>query len=223
MLVAINANDKQKMNMQHNVIPIAEAKGMGIIGMKVFADAAMYHKKPDWSRAPEDVYRKVGSPELPSRPLIEYALTTPGVHTLIIGIGQIDDDPMKCQLVQNFYAAQIEPNGLPADERLKIEQYAANVKEGKTNYFQAIEKQGLSAPQYLQFAENKITWQTALADDAPISHYEIMIAGQLAGKVEHKPQLLKSKPFVFETDKPTAGIVVVTVDKAGNRAEAVLA
>jgi aryl-alcohol dehydrogenase-like predicted oxidoreductase len=222
MLVAINANDKQKMNMQHNIIPVAEAKGMGIIGMKVFADAAMYHKKPDWSRVPDDVYMKVGSPELPSRPLIEYALTTPGVHTLIIGIGHIDEDPMKCQLVQNFYASQIEPNGLTDDERLKLEQYAASVKEGKTNYFQAIEKQGLSAPQNLQLAENKIMWQTALADEAPISHYEVMIGGQLAAKVEHKPQLLKSKPFVFETDAK-AGIVVAAVDKAGNRSEAVLA
>ncbi len=223
MLVAINANDKQKMNMQHNVIPVAEAKGMGIIGMKVFADAAMYHKNPDWSRTPEDVYRKVGSPELPSRPLIEYALTTPGVHTLIIGIGQIDDDPMKCQLVQNFYAAQIEPNGMSVDERKKIEEYAAKVKEGKTNYFQAIEKQGLSAPQKVQLAENKITWHTAFADEAPISHYEIMAGEAMLGKVEHKPQVLRSQPFVFEIAAPADGIKVVAVDKAGNRAEALYA
>jgi aryl-alcohol dehydrogenase-like predicted oxidoreductase len=120
MLVSINANDKTKMNMQHNVIPVAKAKGMGIIGMKVFADAAMYHKQPKWSNAPDDVYRKVGSTELPSRPLVEYALTTFGVHTLIIGIGQIDEDPMKCQLVQNFYAAQIEPDGLSKEERKKL-------------------------------------------------------------------------------------------------------
>lgn len=219
LLIAINANDKQKMNMQHNVIPVAEAKGMGIIGMKVFADAAMYHKNPDWSREPKDVYRKVGSPELPSRPLIEYALTTPGVHTLIIGIGQIDDDPMKCQLVQNYYASQIEPNGLSADERIKIEQYAANVKEGKTNYFQAIEKQGLSAPRDLKIEENKVTWQTAYADDEPISHYEIMADGELAGKVAHKPQLLKSQPFSFETNNTNAEIIVAAVDKAGNRSE----
>jgi len=41
--------------------------------------------------------------------------------------------------------------------------------------------------------------------------------------VEHKPQVLKSQPFVYETDKPAAGIAVVAVDKAGNRAEAILA
>ena len=221
MLIAINANDKTKYSMQHNVIPVAAAKGLGIIGMKTFADAAIYHKEPRWSLTPADVFRKIGTPELPSRPLIEYSLTTPGVHTLIIGIGQIDEDPMKCQLIQNFYAAQIEPDGMPADERLKIEEQAAKIK-ADSNYFQ-MEKVGLTSPANAMLNGNKLTWNTAFAGDFPISHYEVMIAGQLAGKVEHKPQVLKSQPFVFETDKAGSGVVVVTVDMAGNRAEAVLA
>ena len=40
MLVAINANDRKMLNMQYNVIEVAAAKNMGIIGMKVFADGA---------------------------------------------------------------------------------------------------------------------------------------------------------------------------------------
>lgn len=222
MLIAINANDKTKMNMQHNVIPIAEAKGMGIIGMKVFADAAMYHKEPRWSQTPDDVFRKVGTPELPSRPLIEYALTTPGVHTLIIGIGQIDDDPMKCQLVQNFYAAQIDPDGMTADERKKIEEQAKKIKPA-SNYFQVIEKEGVSAPRDIQRVNNKITWQSAFADDFPISHYEVFVNNERIGKVEHKPQLLKSQPFTFEHEKMEGKISIATVDTAGNRAETQLA
>src|SRR5665647_1742291 len=47
MLVAINANDKNFFNMQFNVIPVAAAKNIGIIAMKVFADGAMYTKKPN--------------------------------------------------------------------------------------------------------------------------------------------------------------------------------
>ncbi|MCG6189102.1 aldo/keto reductase [Maribellus maritimus] len=219
MLIAINANDKTKMNMQNNVIPVAEAKGMGIIGMKVFADAAMYHKEPRWSQTPADVFRKIGTPELPSRPLIEYTLTTPGVHTLIVGIGQIDDDPVKCQLVQNFYAAQIEPDGMPADERKKIEEHALKMKPG-SNYFQVVDKSGLSAPRDLQKEGNKVTWQTAYAGDEPISHYEIMVDGKTAGKVEHKPQVLKEKPFVFELKNMGSGVSVAAVDKAGNKAKA---
>jgi hypothetical protein len=220
MLIAINANDRLMFNMQHNVIPVAEAKGMGIIGMKTFADAAMYHKEPTWSNKPEHVYRQVGKSGLPSRPLIEYSLTTPGVHTLIIGIGQIDDDPMKCQMIQNYYACQIEQDGLNNEERMEIEQLAAGVKNGKTNYFQ-MEKEELAGPRMLQKSEtqgkNIISWQTAYAGDDPLDHYEVIIDGQMAGKVEHKPQLLKSKPFVFETDKTGREILVAAVDKKGSR------
>lgn len=227
MLVSINANDKQNFNMQHNVIPVAEAKGMGVIGMKVFADAAMYGKDLRWSRTPEDVFRKVGTAELPSRPLIEYALTTPGVHTLIIGIGQIDDDPMNCQLVQNFYASQIEQGGLSDAERSEIEQHAAKVREGKTNYFQ-IPREEMSPPRDLQLVDkgesSKLTWQTAYSDQEPIDHYEVMINGEKVGQVEHKPQVLKSRPFVFEGEvKKGSEVVVAAVDAAGNRKEASLA
>ncbi len=221
MLIAINANDKTKMNMQHNVIPIAEAKGMGVIGMKVFADAAMYHKEPRWSQTPVDVFRKVGTPELPSKPLIEYSLTTPGVHTLIIGIGQIDEDPLKCQLIQNFYSAQIAPNGMSADERKRIEEQAKAVKP-ESNYFQAIEKENLSAPREAMLKGNTLTWQSALADEEPISHYEVIVDGKLVGKVNHKPQLLKSKPFTFELGNSGGEVIVAAVDSAGSRAEKLL-
>ncbi len=222
MLISINANDKLKMNMQHNVIPIAEAKGMGIIGMKVFADAAMYHKEPRWSQTPADVFRQIGTPELPSRPLIEYSLATPGVHTLIIGIGQIDEDPTKCQLVQNFYAAQIEPDGMPAEERKRIEEQAKRIRP-ESNYFQVVAKEGLTAPRDARMDENRITWQTSYADEAPVSYYEVLIGGQVAGKVEHKPQLLKSQPFLFKTEKAEGEIIIAAVDAEGNRAETKLA
>lgn len=220
MLVAINANDKQKYNMQHNVIPVASAKGMGIIGMKVFADAAMYQKDARWTQGPDDVFRKVGTPEIPSRPLIEYSLTTSGVHAVVIGIGQIDEDPIKCQLVQNFYAAQIEPDGLTSEERVKIEKMAAGIKEGKTNYFQ-IDKIGLTPPRDLNVTnENgklKICWQTAFAGDNPISHYKILIDGKKIGEIKHLPQTLKKNPFVFEAETiDFTEIAVCTADDAGN-------
>ena len=64
MLVAINANDKLMFNMQHNVIPLAKAKNMGIIGMKVFADGAMYSKPAEWSENPKHVVSGVGSESL---------------------------------------------------------------------------------------------------------------------------------------------------------------
>lgn len=218
MLVAINANDKTKMNMQHNVIPVAEAKGMGIIGMKVFADAAMYHKEARWSQTPVDVFRKIGTPELPSKPLIEYSLTTPGVHTLIIGIGHIDEDPLKCQLVQNFYAAQIKVDGMSKEERTRIEKQAGAVRPD-SNYFQRVKKENLTAPRNAEIVDNKLIWHSALADDEPITHYEVWVDGKLQAKVEHKPQVLKSQPFSFELKENGEEILLASVDNAGNRAE----
>ena len=167
MLVAINANDKLNFNMQNNVIPVAAAKNMGIIGMKVFADGAMYSKGAHWSNQPSHVVRQVGSQELPFRPLIEYSLTTPGVSTLIIGIGQISDNPDECQLTQNIAAAQIKPDGLNETDRTAIEKTAARIKEGKTNYFQ-IEKGGLTAVRNVQLTKAGdqqviLTWDTAFA------------------------------------------------------------
>ena len=218
MLVAINANDKTKMNMQHNVIPVAEAKGMGIIGMKVFSDAAMYHKEPRWSQTPDDVFRKIGTPELPSKPLIEYSLTTPGVHTLIIGIGHIDEDPLKCQMVQNLYASQVKPDGMSAAERTRIEEQA-NAVRPDSNYFQRVDKEHLSPPRHAELKDGVITWDSALADNDPISHYEVLVDGKLLGKVEHKPQVLKSKPFTFQLKESSHEVVLTAVDKAGGRAE----
>ncbi len=108
LLVAINANDRRYFSHQYNVIPLAQARGMGIIGMKVFADGALYGKPPRWTRSPEEVVRCVGAPALPSAPLVQYALSVPGIATVITGIGQIADAAQHCQLTQNLAAAGSE-------------------------------------------------------------------------------------------------------------------
>jgi aryl-alcohol dehydrogenase-like predicted oxidoreductase len=226
MLIAINANDRLYFSHQHNAIPVAAAKGLGIIAMKVFADGAMYTKDPKWSRAPEDVVLTVGSPALPSRPLVEYALSTPGISTAIIGIGRVEDQDSSCQLIQNLSAAQIRTNGLSSADRAEIERKAAQVKDGKTNWFQ-LPPQPLGAPREPAITQARrgdrrvvgLTWHTAYAGDSPISHYEVWRDGQKAGQVEHKPQTGKS-PFTFE-DKPSDtashGYRLITVDSAGRK------
>jgi len=229
MLVAINANDRLNFNMQYNNIPVAAARGMGLIGMKTFADGSMYGKAPMFSNNPSHVIRTVGSPALPSDPLIYYSLTTPGIGTLIVGTGQIDDNPAKCQLAQNLIAAQIKPNGLAVSDRRAIEKITAVVQGGKTNYFQ-LPHQDLTPPRDAALTEDaassqrtvKLTWQTAYAGDEPISHYEILRDGQQIGRVNYRPQIDKT-PFLFEDKAATAGAhkyVVATVDAVGRRAEA---
>lgn len=224
MLIAINANDRRCLSHQHNVIPLAAAKEVGIIGMKVFSDGAMYTKEPRWSRTPDDVVRTIGDAKLPSRPLVEYTLSTPGVATAIIGIGQIDNDPANCQLSQNLSAAQIAPASLSVSGREEIEAMVLRAGKDRSNWFQETAIP-LGAPRdgavvLREQQDLQITWQTAYAAGHPISHYEIHRNGRLVGTVAHRPQTTKA-PFVF-VDTPdnvdSASYAIATVDAAGNRA-----
>ena len=227
MLVAINANDRLNFNMQYNVIPVAAANNMGVIAMKVFADGAMYTKEATWTSRPDMVVRKVGSSILPSRRLVEYALSTPGIHTAIIGTGHIDTDPNACQLQQNLLGAQVAPNALKVSERREIEKLAGTVKGGKTNYFQS-PAQPLGAPRRAAAQQEmrgqkrvaQLQWQTAYAGDEPIVRYEIWRDQQKAGQIAHKPQVRRT-PFSFEevlADKAAHRYRIVTVDAAGRTA-----
>lgn len=228
MLVAVNANDKLYLNMQHNVIPVARAKNLGIIAMKVFADGAMYDKDAHWSYAPGHVVRKVGSPSLPSAPLIRYSLTVPGVHTAIIGIGYVDDDPSLCQLEQNFRASQVTIDGLNGTERKEIEQMAARVKEGKTNYFQIAEG-GLTAvtgPTVTQVVQDgnrtvHLAWNTAYAGDEPIKEYQLWRDREKIMTMPFTPQVTNN-PWSFDDlvyNTSSHSYRIVTVDGAGRQAE----
>jgi aryl-alcohol dehydrogenase-like predicted oxidoreductase len=227
MLVAINANDRLNFNMQYNVIPVAVAKNMGLIAMKVFADGAMYTKPATWSNKPEHVVRTVGSTTLPSRPLVQYALSTPGMHTAIIGTGQISDDPESCQLRQNLSAAQVAPHGLTTSDRLAIEKMASTAKDGKTNWFQR-PKEGMTPPREALAEQEmhdgkrviRLKWQTAFAGDEPIARYEIWRDHRKISEVSHQPQISR-KPFVFEEvidDSAAHNYQVATVDTAGRNA-----
>ena len=221
MLVSINVNDRRYLNMQYNVIPVAQARDIGIVGMKVFADGAMYDKEPRWSRTPEDVVLSVGSDVLPSKPLVEYALATPGVDTLIIGIGHIDEDPLKCQLVQNYYAAQIAEDALSENERREMEKLGLRARDGETNYFQMPDG-GLGAPRNAKLtADDKVrlTWDTAYAGNEPIVRYEILQDGRLVATVPHSPQISLDEPFQCTLDAAGKSFAISAVDAAGRRAE----
>jgi len=228
MLVAINANDKLMFNMQHNVIPLAASKNMGIIAMKVFADGAMYTKPAEWSNTPNHVVRTVGSESLPSQPLIKYSLTTPGIHLAIIGIGHISDKDEECQLAHNLAAAQIIPDGLTESERTDIEEMAKKVKEGKTNYFQTTALP-LTPPNEVSIVQNKennlrnasISWNTAYAGDAPIKTYEIWRDGVKIKEIPFTPQI-STDPFAYSEvlkDKTAHTYILKVADIKGRIAE----
>jgi aryl-alcohol dehydrogenase-like predicted oxidoreductase len=219
MLVAVNVNDRRYLNMQYNVIPVAQARNMGVIAMKVFADGAMYTKEPGWSNKPDDVVRIIGTESVPSKPLIEYVLTTPGIHTLIIGIGEINENPLKCQLVQNYYAAQIKPDALSENERRELEKIGARARNGETNYFQLADT-GLTPPRNAVLTKSdgiKLSWDTSYAGNEPITHYEIVSNGVIIGTVRHLPQVTKV-PFSYEIHSGNK-FKVVAVDAIGRKSE----
>ena len=218
MLVSLNVNDRRYFNMQDNAIPVARAKNMGVIAMKVFADGAMYTKEARWSSEPRDVVRIIGTEDLPSRPLIEYVLTAPGVHTLIIGIGAIDPDPLRCQLTQNIVAAQIAPDALTEERRRELEGLGLRAKEGRTNWFQ-VAGGDLTPPGNARVEGARpahLAWETAFAGNRPVSHYAIFEDGAPLALVPHRPQTNRA-PFTFPA-APGKTYTVAAVDEAGRMA-----
>ncbi|MCX6239679.1 MAG: aldo/keto reductase [Bacteroidia bacterium] len=225
VLLPCNANDKLYYNMQYNVIPVAAAKNMGIIAMKVFSDGAMYTNKSEWANGkPSHVVLDVSGEGVPANQLIRYSLTIPGVHTAIVGTGKISDNPDQCQLTYNLRSAQVKPNGMSVDERTKIEMVASKIKDGKTNFFQKT-FQDLSAPRDAKVVDsgNKalITWNTAYAGNAAIDRYEIWRDGVKIADIPFKPQTAK-KPYQYE-DKTgvhkAKQYIVKVVDKKNKVAE----
>ncbi|MBU2643997.1 aldo/keto reductase [bacterium] len=234
LLVTINPTDCRFMGHRHNAIAAAAAADMGIIGMKVFADAAYYHKAVKFSNVPEDVYLDVGSPAIPSRELIEYALSVDGVSTLIVGIGHVDDNPAKCQLEQNLAAAQLD-TPLSSEKMKQIEaKVVAAGKEGANAYFQR-RFLGLSAPRNVGVEADssmpalgrtavRVSWDTAYAGAEAIERYDVLRNDTLIGSLPWQPQIT-SRRFHFDDvlDDAQRGKTleyrVRAVDCAGNSAE----
>jgi aryl-alcohol dehydrogenase-like predicted oxidoreductase len=207
LLVTINPGDCRFMPHRYNAIAAAKAAGMGVIGMKVFADAAYYHKESRFSNNPEDVYYKVGSPELPSQDLIRYALSVGGVSTLIIGIGHVDDDPAKCQLEQNLAAAQIETPLVP-EIMTNIEEKIVSAEKEKANCYFQRKPMGLTPPRnvgaeadtsmpVLQRTAVRVSWDTAYAGAVPIERYDVLRDEKVIGSVPHSPQITLHR-FYFD-------------------------
>jgi hypothetical protein len=236
LLVTINPSDGKYLAHRHNAIAVAAAADMGVIGMKVFADAAYYHKKPRFSDHPDHVYHDVGSPELPSDGLIRYALSVAGVSTIILGIGHVDDDPVKCQLIRNLAAAQLsEPLDNKAMEAVEARVTAAG-KDGANAYFQR-KALGLTPPRNIGAEADssmpmlgrtavRVTWDTAYAGAVQILRYEVLRDGEVVGSVPHTPQFT-ARRFCYDDVFPDGAAAgshsyrVRAVDAAGAAAESV--
>lgn len=234
LLVTINPSDGKYLAHRYNAIAVAAAADMGVIGMKIFADAAYYHKAAKFSDHHTDVYHAIGSSALPSRDLIRYALSIQGVSTLIVGIGHIDDDAGKCQLRENVAAAQLE-TPLNAEEMAAVEAgVTAAGKDGANASFQR-KALGLTAPRNVGAEADsamplmgrvavRVSWDTAYAGAVPIERYDVLRDGAVVGSVPHTPQFTAQRfhyDDLFESDQPTEphAYLVRAVDADGAAAD----
>lgn len=232
LLVTINPSDCKYMGHRHNAIATAAAADMGVIGMKVFADASYYHKDIRFSNNPKDVYHGVGSPEMQSADLIQYALAVEGISTVIIGIGHIDNQAEKCQLEQNLAAAQFA-DALEADEMNRIEKMVVSAGKDSANAYFQRKAIGLTAPRNIGvevdsampgmgYRAVRVRWDTSYAGAEPIERYEVLCNKEVIGVVPHVPQITQ-QPFhyddILNEDNSKRQYSVRAVDVAGNQAE----
>lgn len=183
LLVALNANDRHYCSHQYNVIPVAVAKGMGVIAMKAFADGVFYGKAARFSNSPADVILTVGRPgAVEPADLVRYPLSVPGVGVLITGIGMSD------QIAANFDAALGDAAG--EAERRRIEGVVAERHGVATNYFQ--DRRGLTQPPEPKVARDgdgvTLQWTTAYAGPDRIRSYRIYSGEQAVLSVPFRPQ-----------------------------------
>lgn len=230
LLVAVNPNDPNYFCHQTNSIPVAHAKGMGVIGMKVFADGVMYGLKQEYAHRPGQSVPTVGQPDkLPYQDFIRYSLNPEGMATIITGIGLIDEsnDPQRDQLVANLAAAQVA-SPLSRQEKRDIEQTVADLHGTRTNFFQQ-PSAGFQSPQdfaaeRLAGGQVRLQWHSAYAAGDRIVRYEVYRRHERIATVPFRPQTTRT-PFSVEDAQAPSGhsgglyYKIRAIDEAGRYAD----
>lgn len=226
LLVALNPNDKHFACHQYNSVPVAKAKNMGIIGMKIFADGVMYGLEKKYASKPGQSVLTVGQPDkVKYDDFLRYVLSIDGVSTLITGIGLIDksNDPSRDQLIANLNACQ--QVNFTASDRKKIEDETAAKHTTDTNFFQ-LATRGLQAPETVEVVRRnsgdlQVKWSTGYAGSSPIKHYQVLRNGKPALTMPFHPQT-SNEPLDFMDNSAPAGEIeymVRVVDTEGRTAD----
>ena len=90
VLIALNAADTHRMSFAQTVLPEAVSRGMGVIGMKVYAAGVLLRQ---------------GASSLTSAEAMGYVLSLPGVSTVIIGCSspaEVDENARIARKFQPF-------------------------------------------------------------------------------------------------------------------------
>jgi aryl-alcohol dehydrogenase-like predicted oxidoreductase len=222
LLLALNSNDRLCSSHQNNVLPLAVARGMGVIAMKIFADGVYYGKEPRFSRSPEDVFQSVGKAGATAySDLVRYPLSLPGVGVAIIGTGRINrEKPETDQLVANLSAAVKDPAS--EIERRRIEEDSKARHGAATNYFQ---ERTNTLVQPTGVATRKdgeriiVEWNTAFAGPEPVRAYEIFAGKKLLASIPFRPQSSEAPLWatVAASDVGQETVTVVATESAPRR------
>jgi aryl-alcohol dehydrogenase-like predicted oxidoreductase len=233
LLVVVNPNDRHFFCHQTNSIPVAAAKGMGIIGMKIFADGVFYGLSKSYASKPGQSVLSVGQPgKVSHSDFLRYSLSAQGLSTLITGIGLIDrnNDATRDQLVANLAVCQTRES-LDAAERRRIETRTAELHGTDTNFFQR-PSNGLLPPQTVQVERPAgtgpavISWSTAFAAGDPIERYEVYRREQRIATTPFAPQTSEALFRVDDHSAPAShpgGLyyTVRAIDSAGRQVDSV--
>jgi aryl-alcohol dehydrogenase-like predicted oxidoreductase len=226
MICTINPNDPRYFSFQTNALPVAKAKNVGVVGMKLLADGVLYGKPVGYGG---EWIKTVGQRgKVAYEDFLHYSLSATGVHAVIVGIGETDpnNDPTKDQFVANLAACQTAAPLSPR-ERRGIEDRVAELHGIRTNFFQR-PGSGLQAPQKVKVARNgngpvEITWDTAYAGQEPLVSYEIFRRDEMIARVPYAPQTTM-EPFRYADQNPGSSpgglwYKVRAVDAGGGKQE----
>ena len=213
VLMALNANDRNFDSMQNTALPLAVAKGMGVITMKLFADGVMYGGPKRFLGRPEDAIKTVGKPDGPAyADLIRYPLSFPGVTCSVAGISTINrEKPESDQLACNLAAAMMD---LPdAEGRLRTERMVAERAGKDTNFFQEKRAEIIQPTQINTRKDGDrivVEWNTAMAGPDPIRSYEVRAGQRVLASLPFRPQLTEA-PLTTWVDAADAADGQITV------------
>jgi len=191
LLTAVNPNDRRYCSHQHNVIPLALARGLGVIAMKALAGGVFYGGPKRFSSTYQDLILTTGKAgAVSSTDLVRYAVSAPGVSCLLTGIGRIDrENPEADQLAVNLKAA-LGDVASPA-ERRRIEDEVAD-RHGVDNNDHFQERRGLVQPTEVRLERDgdrvAVRWNAALAAGEPIRSYNVYVGDRQILSLPFRPQ-----------------------------------
>jgi hypothetical protein len=199
LMCTINPNDPSYFCFETNALPVAQARNVGVMAMKVFSDGVFWGKGQHWGG---EWVKTIGLPDkVPYQDFISYSLSAPGLHTAVIGIGEVDknNDPARDQYVADLAACQTVRD-LTIRERKEIINQVAGLHGIYTNFYQR-PGSGLQPPQNVRLerpgeGQVEVLWDTAYAGANPLATYEVFRRHELLARVPCTPQV-SEEPFRF--------------------------